>query len=80
MNSTVFERVRDIVCEQFDADSESITEDTDFLSELDADSLDVVELAMSIEESFGIPQISEDEIRGIQTVGDLVAYVERALG
>ena len=78
--SNVFERVRDIVCEQFDVDSESITEDTDFLSELDADSLDVVELAMSIEESFGIPQIGEDDIRTIQTVGDLVAYVEKALG
>ena len=80
MSSTVFERVRDIVSEQFDLDPENVTEDTDFLSELDADSLDVVELAMSVEESFGIPQISEDEIRGIQTVGDLVAYVEKALG
>ena len=80
MSSTVFERVRDIVSEQFDLDPESVTEDTNFLSELDADSLDVVELAMSVEESFGIPQISEDEIRGIQTVGDLVAYVEKALG
>ena len=80
MSSTVFERVRDIVSEQFDLDPESVTEDTDFLSELDADSLDVVELAMSVEESFGIPQISEDEIRGIATVGDLVAYVEKALG
>ena len=80
MSSTVFERVRDIVSEQFDLDPESVTEDTGFLSELDADSLDVVELAMSVEESFGIPQISEDEIRGIATVGDLVAYVEKALG
>ena len=80
MSSTVFERVRDIVSEQFDLEPENVTEDTDFLSELDADSLDVVELAMSVEESFGIPQISEDEIRGIQTVGDLVAYVEKALG
>ena len=80
MSGTVFERVRDIVSEQFDLDPENVTEDTDFLSELDADSLDVVELAMSVEESFGIPQISEDEIRGIQTVGDLVAYVEKALG
>ena len=80
MSSTVFERVRDIVSEQFDLEPENVTEDTDFLSELDADSLDVVELAMSVEESFGIPQISEDDIRGIQTVGDLVAYVEKALG
>ena len=80
MSSTVFDRVRDIVSEQFDLDPESVTEDTDFLSELDADSLDVVELAMNIEDSFGIPEIGEDEIRGIRTVGDLVAYVEKALG
>ena len=80
MSSTVFERVRDIVSEQFDLDPESVTEDTDFLSELDADSLDVVELAMTIEDSFGIPEIGEDDIRGIRTVGDLVAYVEKALG
>ena len=80
MSSTVFERVRDIVSEQFDLDPESVTEDTNFLSELDADSLDVVELAMNIEDSFGIPEIGEDDIRGIRTVGDLVAYVEKALG
>ena len=80
MSSTVFDRVRDIVSEQFDLDPESVTEDTDFLSELDADSLDVVELAMNIEDSFGIPEIGEDDIRGIRTVGDLVAYVEKALG
>ena len=79
MNKAVFERIRDIVCEQFDLDAESVTENTDFLSELDADSLDVVELAMSIEESFSLPQISEEAIREIHTVGDLVAYVEKAM-
>ena len=80
MGINVFERIRDIVSEQFDMDRESVTEDTDFLEELDADSLDVVELAMSIEESFGIPQMSEDDIRGIRTVGDLTDYVTKALG
>ena len=61
-------------------DEDKITEDTNFLSDLDADSLDVVELAMGLEEAFGIPEISEDEIKGVQTVGDLVAYVTSVLG
>lgn len=76
----VFEQIRDIVSEQFGVDAETVTEDTDFLSELDADSLDVVELAMSMEETFGLPEIAEDDIRAIHTVGDLVAYVTRVLG
>ena len=76
----VFEQIRDIVCEQFDVDRENVTEDTDFLSDLDADSLDVVELAMSIEEAFHLPEIGENDIRGISTIGDLVAYVTRTLG
>ena len=79
MKQNVYERIRDIVSEQFDVDLESVNEDTDFLSDLDADSLDVVELAMSIEESFGLAQIGEDAIRGIRTVGDLVDYVEKNL-
>ena len=76
----IFEKIRAIISEQFDVDEDKITEDTNFLSDLDADSLDVVELAMSMEEVFGIPEISEDEIKGVQTVGDLVAYVTSVLG
>ena len=76
----VFETIRDIVSEQFDIEKENVTEETDFLSDLDADSLDVVELAMSIEEAFHLPEIGEEDIRGITTVGDLVAYVNKALG
>ena len=76
----VFESIRDLISEQFDVDAETITEDTDFLDDLDADSLDVVELAMGMEEVFGIPEIKEDEIRTIRTVGDLVAYVNGVLG
>ena len=58
----------------------AITPETNFMTDLDADSLDVVELAMSIEDEFSIPEISEDDIRSIQTVGDLVDYVVRAQG
>lgn len=76
----VFEQIRDIISEQFGVDAETVTEETDFLADLDADSLDVVELAMGMEETFGIPEIKEDEIREIHTVGDLAAYINRVLG
>ena len=74
------ERIKEIIGTQFDVDAETITAETDFLADLDADSLDVVELAMGLEEAFGIPEIKEDEIREIHTVGDLAAYVNRVLG
>ena len=76
----ILEKIKDIVSEQFDVDREKITEETDFLNDLDADSLDVVELSMSIEEAFKLPEIGEDDIRSISTVGDLVAYVKGIVG
>lgn len=76
----IFEKIRAIVSAQFDVDEESITEDTNFLGDLDADSLDVVELAMSMEDEFGLAELGEEEIKRIQTVGDLVAYVSKAMG
>ena len=72
----VFEKIQELICEQFAVDPASITEDTNFLQDLSADSLDFVELIMNIEDSFSLPEVSEDEIRSIQTVGDLVRYVE----
>ena len=72
----VFEKIQKLICEQFAVDPASITEDTNFLQDLSADSLDFVELIMNIEDSFSLPEVSEDEIRSIQTVGDLVRYVE----
>lgn len=76
----IFEKIRAIVSAQFDVDEETITEDTNFLGDLDADSLDVVELAMSMEDEFGLAELGEEEIKSIQTVGDLVAYVSKAMG
>ena len=75
----LFEKIRDIVSEQFGVEPERLTEDTDFLDELGADSLDVVELAVSMEDEFGIPEIGEEDIRRIRTMGDLVSYVRRVL-
>ncbi len=76
----IFEKIRELICDQFDVDPEKITTDTNFLQDLSADSLDFVELVMNIEESFDLPEISEEEIRSIQTVGDLVEYVQNTKG
>ena len=51
--------------------------DTAFVDDLGADSLDVVELTMALEEEFSLPEVSDDELKKIVTVGDLVDYVSR---
>ena len=76
----VFDKVKEIICAQFEVSEERITEETSFLDDLDADSLDVVELAMTIEETFDLPEISEEDIKSIRTVGDLVEYITKAQG
>ncbi len=73
----IFEKIRELICEQFAVDENSITTQTNFLQDLSADSLDFVELVMNIEDTFQLPEIGEEEIRSIQTVGDLVEYVEK---
>lgn len=71
----VLEKVKTILAEQFDVEEEKINEDTDLQEDLGADSLDVVDLLMSIEDEFEI-EIPDDEIENIKTVGSLVAYIE----
>lgn len=75
----IFETVQRIVSQQFSVDAERISENTDFQDELGADSLDVVELAVSVEDEFGIGEIAEEDILKIRTVGDLVDYLRRVL-
>ena len=76
----VLKKLKKIISQQFDVDEASITEDTEFQADLGADSLDVVELAMSVEAEFGLGEIQEEDIRGVQTVGDLAAYIQKELG
>lgn len=68
-----------IVADQFAVDPSSIDRSTAFIDTLGADSLDIVELTMSIEEEFDIPEVTEEELLKIVTVGDLVDYVEKAI-
>ena len=72
----VFEKVRDVISEQLGVeDVEIITMDTTFIDDLGADSLDIVELIMALEEEFGI-EIPEADAEKISTVGDVVEYIK----
>ncbi len=71
----VFEKIKEILGAQLDADEESITLETDIADDLGADSLDVVELLMSIEDEFDV-EIPDEEIVNLKTVGSLVDYIQ----
>lgn len=71
---SIEERVRHIISEQLGVDEASVTPNASFEEDLNADSLDLVELIMSLEEEFGV-EISEEEAEKIHTVGDAVEYV-----
>ena len=74
----IFEKIAALLAEQFSVDVDSITMDTSF-EDLGADSLDIVELSMALEEEFGVSEMGEDEISAITTVGDLVNYLQNKL-
>lgn len=71
----VFEKMKKILAEQLDADIDSITMETDIADDLGADSLDVVEMLMSIEDEFEI-EIPDEQIENLKTVGQVVEYIQ----
>ena len=71
----VLEKVKAILAEQFDVEEDKITADTDLQEDLGADSLDVVDLLMSIVDEFEV-EVPDEEIENIKTVGSLVSYIE----
>ena len=75
----IFEKVAAIVAEQFGVDVKSITKETTFDGGLGADSLDIVELSMALDEEFGVEELSEEALSGITTVGDVVRQLQNHL-
>ena len=71
----VFEKIKEILAEQLDADADEMTMDTNIAKDLGADSLDVVELLMSIEDEFEV-EIPDEEIENIKTIRDLTEYIQ----
>ena len=74
----VLEKVREILCDQLDVEEEQVTLDASITDDLGADSLDVLEIIMGIEDEFGI-QVPTDEAESIVTVGDAYEKIKKAL-
>ena len=71
----VFERIREMLAEQLEIEPEKITMESDILEDFEADSLDVVDMVMSLEDEFGI-EIPDEQVENLRTVGDVVRYLE----
>jgi len=71
----IFSTLRDLVAEQFAVMPEEITMETSFVDQLDADSVDLVELVMTMEEEFDIGEVLEEDLAALKTVGDAVNYI-----
>lgn len=71
----IFEKVRKIICDQFDLDEDDVTPETLLEEDLEADSLDLVDLVMSFEDEFHI-EVHDEDVENIKTVGDIVKYIE----
>lgn len=72
---STFERVQKIICEQLEIDSHLVTEDASISGDLGADSLDLFDLSMSIEEEFNL-EVPDDVLDHVRTVGDIVKFIE----
>ena len=75
----VFDKVKEIIVDQLDVDADKVTNGANIQDDLGADSLDVVDLVMSLEEEFDI-EIPDEAVEGIKTVGDIVKYLEEKKG
>lgn len=71
----VFEKIKELLATQLDANADNITMDTRIADDLNADSLDVVEMLMSVEDEFSV-QIPDEDIESLKTVGDVVEYIQ----
>ena len=74
----IFSRLQELLAELFDTEPDEIAMDTDFIEDLDADSLDIVEFLMILEEEFEFENLDEMDLTPYHTVGDVVEFIERS--
>ncbi len=74
-NEEIFQTMKDLVAEQFAMEPEEVTMETSFEEDLGADSVDLVELVMAMEEEFEMGETQEEDLSGLKTVGDAVNYI-----
>jgi acyl carrier protein len=79
MDSTHFNRVREIIMEQLEVEAHQVTEEAKFIEDLGADSLATIELVMALEEEFDI-EIPDEDADKIKTVRDAVEYLDKHVG
>ena len=77
MTDVIFERLSEIIAEQFVQSVESITMETSFVDDLGADSLDAVDLIMRLEDEYGISEVDEETVLQMHTVSDVVNYLSK---
>ena len=75
----MFEKLCKLIAEQFGVEPETITADTAFVDDLGADSVDLMDLSMALEDEFGMEEMDGDSIESIVTVGDLYKYMQEHL-
>ncbi|MBE6971941.1 MAG: acyl carrier protein [Ruminococcaceae bacterium] len=75
----IFKTMQDLIAEQFAMETDEITMESSFTDDLGADSVDLVELVMAMEEEFDIGEIDEEDLSGLKTVGDCVRYLNSKL-
>ena len=75
----MFEKLCKLIAEQFGVDPDSVTADSAFVDDLGADSVDLMDLSMALEEEFGMEEMESEEIESIITVGDLYKYMQEHL-
>ena len=75
----IFNKIKDMIADNFDVDKDKITEDTNFINYLDADSIDLLEFILQLEDEFGA-EIPDDEAEKIKTIGDAVSYIKAHQG
>lgn len=76
----IFKTMQDLIAEQFAIDADEISMESSFVDDLGADSVDLVELVMAMEEEFNIGEIDEEDLTSLKTVGDCVRYINGKLG